>query len=108
MRKVNFKTGPVVWAIIGLQCMSLSAFTQNGFVYAAVHTPTKFQQKTDTEKVPDKASDKQTLSVVLKDLNKTKGVFFLYSDQSLGKTAVNPVSEKERSEERRVGKECRL
>ena len=36
------------------------------------------------------SNDKQTLITVLKELNRTKGVFFLFSDQDLGGKMVNP------------------
>lgn len=38
------------------------------------------------------AASKQTLFNVLKDLNKQKGVYFLFSDPALGSKQVNPVS----------------
>ena len=38
--------------------------------------------------------EKQTLFSVLKDLNKTKGIYFLFSEQSLGTTMVNVVADK--------------
>ena len=39
----------------------------------------------------DETVQKQTLFTVLKELNKTKGVYFLFSDHSLGSKLVNPV-----------------
>ncbi|HYC28300.1 MAG TPA: STN domain-containing protein, partial [Chitinophagaceae bacterium] len=41
----------------------------------------------------NQASDKQTLFNVLKDLNKQKGVYFLFSDPLLGNKPVNPVAD---------------
>jgi TonB-linked SusC/RagA family outer membrane protein len=40
----------------------------------------------------NQSAEKQTLFNVLKDLNKQKGVYFLFSDPSLGNKPVNPVS----------------
>lgn len=37
--------------------------------------------------------EKQTLLSVLKDLNKQKGVYFLYSDENIGKKLVSPVTD---------------
>lgn len=93
MRNQKLRTKPLVWLIIGLQCTAQYAVAQTSYAYqAAVQTRMPYQEKKDSDKVPEKASSKQTLSVVLKDLNKSKGVFFLYSDQSLGNTVVNAVS----------------
>ena len=38
-------------------------------------------------------AEKQTLLSVLKDLNKQKGVYFLYSDESIGNKLVSPVAD---------------
>ena len=95
MRRTNFRTKQVVCTVISLYCLAFAAHTQIVYAYASVQKPLKFQTKTDSDKVPEKASGKQTLSAVLKNLNKSKGVFFLYSDQSLGNKTVNAADEKE-------------
>ncbi|MGE5106097.1 MAG: SusC/RagA family TonB-linked outer membrane protein, partial [Sphingobacteriales bacterium] len=94
MRKKSFSIKPVLCMTIGLQILTQVAFSQNGYVYATVHKSIPNQQKTDSDKMPEKA-DKQTLSAVLKELNRSKGIFFLYSDHALGNKIVNPANDKE-------------
>src|SRR4051812_23467372 len=38
-------------------------------------------------------AEKQTLMTVLTELNRTRGVFFLFSDQQLAEKMVNPVAD---------------
>lgn len=52
------------------------------------------EQKQSRQKPAEKRSEddeKQTLFQVLKELNRTRGVYFLFSDQALGEKLVNPV-----------------
>jgi len=49
----------------------------------------KYGDRTDFS--PGQTQDKQTLLSVLKELNKTKGVYFLFSEESIGSKLVIPV-----------------
>jgi TonB-linked SusC/RagA family outer membrane protein len=75
--------------LLGLQVFSLPADAQDAYAYSANKNHAVRQQ--GENKKPEDTGSKQTLFKVLKDLNKTKGVYFLYADQSLGDKLVNPV-----------------
>jgi hypothetical protein len=80
-------TGPrLIFCALALGiCSTTSAVAQNVFAYASQKTPA-YNSGTDA------GNQKQELINVLKELNKQKGVYFLFSDQSFGSTLVNPVS----------------
>lgn len=68
-----------------------SLHAQNSYVYGKPGTSksnrtVKYNEDTNIEK--------QTLFNVLKDLNKSKGIYFLFSEQSLGDRMVNVVTDK--------------
>ena len=65
--------------------------SQNGYVFR--DGKTKASVKTAAVLQKDTNADRQTLFNVLKELNKTKGVYFLFSDQFLGDRLVNKVSD---------------
>src|SRR5262249_38360627 len=62
---------------------------QDTYAYSGEKQQKTNRQNVDTNKKPD--DTKQTLFTVLKDLNKTRGIFFLFSDQSFGDRLVSPV-----------------
>ncbi|MBO9633446.1 MAG: SusC/RagA family TonB-linked outer membrane protein [Chitinophagaceae bacterium] len=90
MRSFPRRTGSLA-IVLGIQLACLPAiFSQESYAYLDKHKD--LGQQSDTNKKQDDSSRKQqTLFKVLKDLNKTKGVYFLFSDQSLGEKMVNPV-----------------
>jgi TonB-linked SusC/RagA family outer membrane protein len=80
------------------RCSFLSAFTilisgnviaQNGNTYAI----NKLSKRSGLPAGLQDTNGKQTLLSVLKDLNKQKGVSFLYSDMKMSQTMVNPVKD---------------
>lgn len=75
---------------MGMLCF-VPASPQSVYAYSG-RNRTIVQQKSleDTDR-PDENAQKQTLFNVLKELNKTKGVYFLFSEQSLGNKLVNPM-----------------
>ncbi len=79
-----------LWIMLGLQ-LACPPDIQAQDAYAYSTTRTAIHQQSDTNKKQEDSNHRQTLFKVLKELNKTKGVFFLYSDQSLGDKLVNPV-----------------
>ena len=92
MRNLNAKKHAMV-CMIGAQLLcfegvkSQSTYAFNG---STNRTPTR------TEKIKEKiaaenAAQKQKLFAVLKELNEAKGVYFLFSEQSLGDKMVNPM-----------------
>ncbi|WEK33714.1 MAG: SusC/RagA family TonB-linked outer membrane protein [Candidatus Pseudobacter hemicellulosilyticus] len=77
-----------LWLLMGMQLACLP-FLQAQDAYAINQLDHSSQQ--DTIRRSTETGNKPTLFKVLKELNKTKGVFFLYADQSLGDKLVNPV-----------------
>lgn len=90
MRSFQRRTGSLA-IVLGIQLACLpAAFSQESYAYLDKHKIT--QQYSDTNKKQEDSNRRQqTLFKVLKDLNKSKGVYFLFSDQSLGEKMVNPV-----------------
>ncbi len=99
MRKLNSGPG-LLGCLLAVNVLAIPVVNgQNGYVYgksnsftARHKSPAKFQEDTNIEK--------QTLFSVLKELNKTKGIYFLFSEQSLGTILVNPVDDKSGSTEK--------
>lgn len=90
MRSLH-KSPRLIGCLLGLQLFSMpAAKAQDVYAYSA-DKRSATRQQTDPNRKPEDTGSKQTLFKVLKDLNKTKGVSFLYSDQSLGEKLVNPV-----------------
>ncbi|RFM27680.1 SusC/RagA family TonB-linked outer membrane protein [Deminuibacter soli] len=78
--------------LVGAQLLSIAGYSQNVYAY----TPSKTARVAAASyAVYDKEDTrKQRLFSVLKELNKEKGVYFLFSEQELGTTLVNNVTEK--------------
>ncbi len=89
MRVVHIKP-KLLGCLLGLQLFSIpAANAQDVYAYATGKQKATHQQG-DTNRKPEDSSQKQPLFKVLKDLNKTKGVYFLFADESLGDRLVNP------------------
>lgn len=71
-------------------------YAQNEVAYASVRNKTF----TGPDRELQKTDQKQKLLTVLKQLNETKGVYFLFSEQSLGSKMVNPVETSEENVEK--------
>ena len=82
MRVVHIKP-KLLGCLLGLQLFAVpAANAQDVYAYATGKQRATHQQG-DTNKKPEDSSQKQPLFKVLKDLNKTKGVYFLFADESL-------------------------
>ncbi len=103
MRKIDF----LRCALWGLLCAQLFCFErahgQSTYAYAGNSnkplTHLKIADDKDTEN-----RQKQKLLVVLKELNETKGVYFLFAEQSLADKLVNPADGTDGSIERILDK----
>jgi TonB-linked SusC/RagA family outer membrane protein len=73
------------WQIL----IAVSGYSQNSFAYAANRNVAEDQAGT----VQQKKSGKQTLFGALKELNKIKGVYFLFSENNIANTPVNQVND---------------
>src|SRR5215831_1433391 len=73
---------------------ALNISAQNGYVRttAKSYTNAGSQQYTSGNVAGDN-NERQTLIVVLRDLNRQKGVYFLFSDETLATKVVNPVKD---------------
>jgi TonB-linked SusC/RagA family outer membrane protein len=69
-------------------CMFIPVIAQDGYTYSNGKTKKKnsVAEQQDT-------NAKQSLINVLKELNRIKGIFFLYGDKSLGERMVNPIKD---------------
>lgn len=83
-----------LWLLLGVQLAVLPLQAQDVMAYAAGKRSANGRQQEDSTK-RQSATGKESLFKVLKDLNKTKGVFFLFSDQALGDKLVNPVKKEQ-------------
>ncbi|HEV7622371.1 MAG TPA: hypothetical protein VGO09_11580, partial [Flavisolibacter sp.] len=63
----------------------LQGYAQNQYVYSGVSAKTNHNFSAGGE------ISKKTLLSVLKELNRDKGVYFLYSEETVGNKMVNPV-----------------
>lgn len=68
----------------------LDSSAQSGMVFAASSTTKTLPQY---QQRPEGSNEKKTLFNVLKELNKKKGTYFLFSEQSLGNKLVNNVKD---------------
>lgn len=75
--------------LLGLQLFTIPVANAQD-VYAYANNKKSTNQQGETNRKPEDSSVKQPLFKVLKELNKTKGVYFLFSDESLGDKLVNP------------------
>lgn len=83
----------LVGYITGVQLLcAVNLPAQNGYVRTANKSYTSDATRHYSANAGD-TNEKQTLISVLKDLNKQKGVYFLFSDEGLGTKAVNPIKD---------------
>ncbi|HYE55779.1 MAG TPA: SusC/RagA family TonB-linked outer membrane protein [Chitinophagaceae bacterium] len=85
-----FSRKRLTWTFVMLSCCLYST-AQTGYAYTADRKGPFKNLGTANNQTPQ-GSEKQTLFNVLKDLNKQKGVYFLFSDPSLGNKPVNAVT----------------
>ena len=92
MRKIC--SGPrLLGCLLALNVLVLPVVNgQNGFAYGKNSTVTT-RHKSPSRSPEDTNVEKQTLISVLKDLNRTRGIYFLFSEQSLGTRMVNVVAD---------------
>ncbi|HEX4851168.1 MAG TPA: carboxypeptidase-like regulatory domain-containing protein, partial [Puia sp.] len=73
-------------------CFGVASYAQSGYAYTGSRNKSFIPPNNSGDKQKhNDHSQKQQLISVLKQLNETKGVYFLFSEQSLGSTMVNPV-----------------
>ena len=92
MRKI-YSGSRLLGCLLAVNVLTLPVVNgQNSYVYGKNNTATvkpkgsaRFQEDTNIEK--------QSLISVLKELNRTKGIYFLFSEQSLGARMVNVVAD---------------
>ncbi|WP_127124673.1 SusC/RagA family TonB-linked outer membrane protein [Pseudoflavitalea rhizosphaerae] len=90
MRSFQRRTGSLA-IVLGIQLACLPAtFSQESYAWMDKHRNNRQSSSAHTQQ-DDSSRKQQTLFKVLKDLNKTKGVYFLFADQSFGEKMVNPV-----------------
>ena len=76
--------------LLGIQLFCfVAAHSQSAYVYSGNRVKIVQSKSQENKGATDEASQKQTLYNVLKELNKTKGVYFLFAEESLGKKLVN-------------------
>ncbi len=87
MRKNQIKLVLLVAVLISIIIGNSRAYSQN---YYSVNS-----KKVNSTGInaPFQTNEKSKLITVLKDLNKAKGVYFMFSNQSLATTTVNPVTD---------------
>src|SRR5258706_6116623 len=66
---------------------------QDGYVRTSSKRHTNAYNRTYVPGATGDTNGKETLIAVLKNLNRQKGVYFLFSDESLGNKIVNPVKD---------------
>ena len=84
--------------LMGVLCL-VSARSQSTYAYTGRNIQTQ-QKSLDNKYGTDDTPQKQTLFTVLKELNKTRGVYFLFSEQTLGDKLVNPLEANDASIEK--------
>lgn len=85
--------------LMGVLCF-VSVRSQNTYAYTDRNKQPVQQKSLETKLGTDENPPKQTLFNVLKELNKTRGVYFLFSEQSLGDKMVNPLEDNNASVEK--------
>src|SRR5437868_982355 len=79
--------------LAGVQMIcTVNISAQNGYVRTAAKSYANQQYSSGNNSGGD-TNDKQTLIAVLRNLNRLKGVYFLFSDETLGSKTVNPVKD---------------
>src|SRR5437773_12086355 len=74
--------------------VAISGYSQDVYAYSSNRGQKKLNQQ------QQKDSEKQTLFNVLKEMNKTKGVYFLFSEKDMATIRVNPVKDQQASVEK--------
>ncbi|HEX7906336.1 MAG TPA: SusC/RagA family TonB-linked outer membrane protein [Chitinophagaceae bacterium] len=69
--------------------LSVNTVAQDGFAYSS----TKLSKNRNHSSGTQDTNGKQTLIITLKDLNKQKGVYFLYSEEDMSQRMVNKVKD---------------
>src|SRR5580765_2902365 len=96
MRKAKTIRRALACFVCVLAIYSGAVYAQNDYAYAGNRHKSFIHQTGDLPK----NEQKQKLLTVLKQLNETKGVYFLFSEQSLGSKMVNPVETSEENVEK--------
>ncbi|HWK05929.1 MAG TPA: SusC/RagA family TonB-linked outer membrane protein [Puia sp.] len=89
MRKLSFSRA-MLGCFMGVVCLA-PARSQSTYAYAGRNKQALQQKSLENKYGADETPQKQTLFTVLKELNATKGIYFLFSEQSLGDKLVNPL-----------------
>src|SRR5580765_4072385 len=96
MRKAKTIRRALACFVCVLAIYSGAVYAQNDYAYAGNRHKSFVHQTGDLPK----NDQKQKLLTVLKQLNETKGVYFLYSEQALGSKMVNPIEASEEDVEK--------
>ena len=88
----RFKRNSFAFLVFCFLCMVFNAQGQTGYATNSGKKKGISGMFSQDEQPNQPANTKNTLYNVLKDLNKQKGVYFLFSDASLGSRPVNPVA----------------
>lgn len=91
MRKFKTLTRLVICLAGGQVLLNFSGYSQNTYAYSSNKTHS-INKNADQQ---DKNGNKQSLFNVLKELNRTKGVYFLFSEKNLATVQVNVVKNPE-------------
>jgi len=92
MRKAKTIRRALACFVCALAIYSGAVYAQNDYAYEGSNLHKSFIHQA---RQLQKTDQKQKLLAVLKQLNETKGVYFLFSEQSLGSKMVNPVQASE-------------
>ncbi|HXB92820.1 MAG TPA: STN domain-containing protein, partial [Puia sp.] len=96
----NFSsTRRMLSCLLGIQLLCFAA-AHSQSTYAFSGKDVRVVQKGQENNFREENAQKPTLFDVLKGLNKTKGIYFLFSEQSLGAKLVNPPEENNASVEK--------
>ena len=90
MRKLKFNLSLLFGILISLSLGISRAYSQNDF---AQNTQVKYKSVSKTYFQPTEKNEKSNLFSVLKELNKVKDVYFMFSNQKLGLKPVNTVTD---------------
>ena len=101
MRHLSFSRA-MLGCAMGVVCL-VPARSQSTYAYAGRNKQTVQPKNLENKFASDENIQKQTLFTVLKELNKTKGIYFLFSEQSLGDKLVNPLEGNNDNVEKTLG-----
>ena len=87
----NFKSflRPIVCLIIGQLLLAAGGYSQNSFAYSV----NKFGKEKGSEQRKEKTGRQTSLFNVLKELNKARGVYFLFSEETMAQVQVYAVND---------------